>query len=408
MADALKKADADALRRVKQFLVFNQISVVLAIIASVFAYVVWVDSWIFIGVVVYLVGLFSLVGWGRRRMTVDSLDTVGVGIMLANWCTAVVLTLAAPFTYPLAILQVNAPVIAAGPVLARKGLIRTIAGAMVLTGIVTAIGLGLSDTEINDSIPEDAADAIVIGGVAFLTATVGIGAFDAHERQTRALIRALRANELIRGSRARLVRAGDDERRRLERNLHDGAQQQLVAVAMELRLLRSTSGLDAEIDPLVDELEDALENLRELAHGIYPPLLRSRGLGEALAAAGRRSALSVEVEVDLPRQSEEVEAAIYFCCLEALQNANKHAGPDATVRITITTDEDGDRILGSVTDDGPGFAAPDAADEADTDLLSGEGLRNMEDRIGAVGGEFHITGDDGTRIAFDLPIAPKD
>ena len=399
MADALKKADADAVRRVKQFLVFNQVSIVLALVATVVSYLVWVDSWIFIGVVVYLVGLFSLVGWGRRRITVDTLDSVGVGIMIANWCTAVVLTLAAPFTYPLAILQVNAPVIAAGPVLARKGLVRTIAGAMVLTGVVTAIGLGLSDTEINDSIPEDVADGIVIAGVAFLTMTVGIGAFDAHERQTQALTRALRSNALIRDSRARLVRAGDDERRRLERNLHDGAQQQLVAVAMELRLLKSARPTDEadlaeRIEPLVAGLEDALENLRETAHGIYPPLLRSRGLGEALGAAGRRASLPVTVSVDVARQSEEIEAAVYFCCLEAIQNATKHAGPDATVTIEIAV-ADG-RLQGSVADDGPGF------DTVEND--GGEGLRNMEDRIGAVGGDLRIDGNGGARIEFEIPV----
>ena len=228
-----------------------------------------------------------------------------------------------------------------------------------------------------------------------MTVPLGIGTFDAHDRQTQALRRALRTNALIRDSRTRLVQAADDERRKLERDLHDGAQQQLVAVAMELRLLRSTSGLGDDIDPLVDELESALENLRELAHGIYPPLLRSRGLGEALGAAGRRAPLPVAVHVDLDRHDPEVEAAIYFCCLEAIQNATKHAGTDATVEIRI--DEEDSTIRGSVTDDGPGFAI--GADE-----VAGVGLRNMEDRIGAVGGDLHVRGDDGTCVTFTIPI----
>ncbi|GJM37502.1 MAG: hypothetical protein DHS20C19_08690 [Acidimicrobiales bacterium] len=394
MADALKKADDHAVTRVKQFLVFNQISVVLAMITGFVFYVVWVDTWVLLAGEVYMTALFFAIDWARRNMTVDRLDSVGVGIMLANWCTAVVLTLIAPFSYPLGILQVAAPVIAAGPVLARKGLIRSVLGAMVFSAAVTAIGLGLSDTELNDSIPEDTADVIIILGVAVMTVPVGIGTFDAHDRQTQALRRALRTNALIRDSRTRLVQAADDERRRLERDLHDGAQQQLVAVAMELRLLRSATGMDAEIDPLVDELESALENLRELAHGIYPPLLRSRGLTEALGAAGRRSPLTVAIDVDVERHDAEIEAAIYFCCLEAIQNATKHAGPNATISIEIG--ETTNLITGSVSDDGPGFAPdPDAV---------GVGLRNMEDRIGAVGGDLAITNDNGTRVAFTIPV----
>ena len=227
-----------------------------------------------------------------------------------------------------------------------------------------------------------------------MTIPIAIAAWDAHHRQQLALQRALANNELIRDSRRRLVRAADDERRRVERNLHDGAQQQLVAVTMQLRLLQSQRDDLPEIEPLVAELESSLTNLRELAHGLYPPLLRSRGLSDALKAAANRSPLRVTVTTDgVGRHDVDLEAAIYFCCLEALQNAAKYAGEAATVQIEVA-EADG-VIRGSISDDGPGFSAESARD--------GLGLRNMEDRIGAVGGDLQIEARHGTRIQFVVP-----
>ena len=202
-------------------------------------------------------------------------------------------------------------------------------------------------------------------------------------------------NELIRDSRRRLVRAADDERQRIERDLHDGAQQQIVAAAMRLRLRRSEVTDGEALDPIISELEAALEGLRDLAHGIYPPLLRSRGLGEALAAAARRSPLTVTADLtDLGRFDPEIEAAVYFCCIEALQNAAKHAGADAEVHLRITATPG--RLAGSVADTGPGFNAARAE--------GGVGLRNMEDRIGAIGGALRIDGSNGTTVGFDVPV----
>jgi signal transduction histidine kinase len=185
----------------------------------------------------------------------------------------------------------------------------------------------------------------------------------------------------LRSSRARIVASGDAERRRVERNLHDGAQQHLVAMAVNLRLARDTLAEDpsatvAMLDQLAEDVKDTIQELRELAHGIYPPLLADSGLGEALRAAGNRSPLAVGVSADgIGRYTPEIEAAIYFCCLEALQNAAKHA-PGARVGVRLWEESGG--LLFSVSDDGPGFDSATAT--------GGQGFVNMADRLGAIGG----------------------
>jgi signal transduction histidine kinase len=187
--------------------------------------------------------------------------------------------------------------------------------------------------------------------------------------------------EELRQSRARIVASGDAERRRVERNLHDGAQQHLVAMAVNLRLARDIIADDPEaagemLDQLAADVKVTIQDLRELAHGIYPPLLADGGLGEALRAAGNRSPLAVTVTTDgIGRYTPDIEAAIYFCCLEALQNAAKHA-PGARVELRVWEQSGG--LLFSVSDDGPGFDATAAS--------HGHGFVNMADRLGAIGG----------------------
>ena len=185
----------------------------------------------------------------------------------------------------------------------------------------------------------------------------------------------------LRQSRARIVASGDAERRRVERNLHDGAQQHLVAMAVNLRLARDIMADDPDavgemLDQLADDVKNTIQELRELAHGIYPPLLADSGLGEALRAAANRSPLAVTVTTDgIGRYTPDIEAAIYFCCLEALQNAGKHA-PQARVQVRIWEESGG--LLFSVSDDGPGFDVAAAR--------KGHGFVNMADRLGAIGG----------------------
>jgi len=210
-----------------------------------------------------------------------------------------------------------------------------------------------------------------------------------------------RANDDLRDSRARIVSAGDAERRKLERNLHDGAQQHLVAMAVKLRLARDAVEDDpadaAELlDELRSDLQTAIQELRALAHGIFPPLLVSGGLAEALPAAAQRSALPTTVDVlARGRYGDDREAAVYFCVLEALQNAGKHAGDGAKAHVLV--DEADGALRFEVTDDGRGF---------DQSAVMGHGFVNMADRLGAMGGSVTVRSapGEGTTISGTLPL----
>jgi signal transduction histidine kinase len=210
--------------------------------------------------------------------------------------------------------------------------------------------------------------------------------------------------EELRASRQRLVAAQDEERRRLERNIHDGAQQQLVALAVKVRLAESM--LDKDVDrtrAMLDEVraqtQEAIDDLRDLARGIYPPLLADRGLAAAIEAQGRKSAIPVEVIADrVGRFPQEIEAAVYFCVLEALQNIAKYA--DATHAWVEISNGHG-RLEFRVRDDGRGF---DAAS-----VPRGSGLQNMADRLAALDGGVEIQSMPGRgatvigRIPVSLP-----
>jgi signal transduction histidine kinase len=210
--------------------------------------------------------------------------------------------------------------------------------------------------------------------------------------------------EQLRASRQRLVAAQDEERRKLERNLHDGAQQQIVALTVKLRLLGQLVDRDAEqaksmAAQLQSDATDALEELRDLARGIYPPLLADQGLVAALQSQARKSVVPVAIEADgVGRYSRETEAAVYFSCLEALQNVAKYANASlVTLRLS-----DGDhRLTFEVTDDGVGF------DERQTSF--GTGLQGITDRLSAVGGDVVVrsTPGAGTSVTGHLPVADE-
>ena len=206
----------------------------------------------------------------------------------------------------------------------------------------------------------------------------------------------------LRASRRRIVAAQDERAKKLERNIHDGAQQQLVALAVKLRLLEQQIERDpAEARAMASALQgtanETLEDLRDLARGIYPPLLADRGLGPALEAQARKAAMPVTVSADgIARFGADVESAVYFSCLEALQNAAKYAEA-REVRVRLTN---GAGVLRfEVTDDGRGFDPSTTA--------YGTGLQGIADRLAAVGGELTVTSapGDGTAVAGSIPLA---
>jgi signal transduction histidine kinase len=203
----------------------------------------------------------------------------------------------------------------------------------------------------------------------------------------------------LRASRQRLVTAQDEERRRLERNLHDGAQQHLVAIKVKLGLAEMLASRDPEkaratIEQLKRDADEALETLRDLARGIYPPLLADKGLGAALTSQARKATVPVTVDGDgIGRYSQEVEAAVYFSVLEALQNVQKYARAS---QVTVRLREADGALTFEVTDDGVGF------DVATTSR--GSGLINMADRVDALGGNVEVTSrpGQGTRVVGGL------
>jgi signal transduction histidine kinase len=214
-----------------------------------------------------------------------------------------------------------------------------------------------------------------------------------------------RKNAELQESRARIVASGDAERRKIERNLHDGAQQHLVALAVKLRLIQRVGEANPEqalamVEEARSDVLATVEEVRALAHGIYPPLLMDRGLPEALQAAAGRASLPTTVTADgIDRYEQDVEAAVYFCILEALQNAGKHAGEAATVAVEVAATDDELRF--SVVDDGAGFEL--------ADRVGGHGFVNMGDRLGAIGGTVEVSSalGQGTRISGRIPAAAR-
>jgi signal transduction histidine kinase len=222
--------------------------------------------------------------------------------------------------------------------------------------------------------------------------------------QAGLVLRNVRLVEDLRSSRRRLVAAQDEERRKLERNIHDGAQQQLVALAVKARLTRTLTERDPAkaaqmLMQIETETQSALEDLRDLARGIYPPLLADKGLEAALTAQARKSPLPVTVTGDgIGRFPQEVEAAIYFSVLEALQNIAKYAeAQHAEIRLA----RDADALTFEVHDDGRGFDAGATG--------YGTGLRGMADRLAALDGDVSVTSrpGEGTTVDGRIPVGAR-
>jgi signal transduction histidine kinase len=198
----------------------------------------------------------------------------------------------------------------------------------------------------------------------------------------------------VRASRQRIVEAADAERRRVERDLHDGAQQRLVALAMRLDVARRTAGASSELlDQTTSELRAAVAEVRDLARGLHPTILVEAGLGPAIEALAERAAVPISVDAPSDRFPAPVEAAAYFVVAEAIANTTKHAGA-SQVQVTVSTTADGLRV--AIRDDGKGGADPEI----------GSGLRGLADRVAALGGRIRVESPPGggTTVQADLPL----
>jgi signal transduction histidine kinase len=228
------------------------------------------------------------------------------------------------------------------------------------------------------------------GGIALLAAENA----ELEARWTEAL------HELER-SRARLVRTADDARRKFERNLHDSVQQLLISIKLRLEIEVEEGGLsESSRERLVEitqSVEDARAEVREIAHGLYPPLLAASGLPTALRRLGSHATSPPEIDARVGRYPPDIESAVYYCCSEAIQNATKHGGRGIHIWIALA-EEDG-HLTFRVVDDGPGFTVG---------AVPGVGLQNMEDRLGALGGRLTIASAPGrgTIISGRVPLPP--
>jgi signal transduction histidine kinase len=201
-------------------------------------------------------------------------------------------------------------------------------------------------------------------------------------------------------SRARLVRTADDERRKFERNLHDSVQQRLISINLRLQMEADESDLDEtgreRLRTIGRSVDDALAEVREVAHGLYPPLLIASGLPAAIRRVHHDAISRPHIEAaGVGRYPPEIESAVYYCCLEAMQNATKHGGRD--VHVSVSLAEVNEQLTFRVVDDGAGFTAGE---------VRGMGLQNMEDRLGALGGRLTITSapGQGTTVSGSVPL----
>jgi signal transduction histidine kinase len=313
----------------------------------------------------------------RRARYQQSIELVCIG----TWASVTAITFISPPLLPALILVAMVPVAFAEPYVSlRRGLVFTVITAVVVLAM-TVLGRF-------NHLPVELADATHWVETAFLIMAVPLNVLhlmvivwnNAAALRTSESRLAEHAAELA-ASRTRLTAAADEERRRLERDLHDGAQQHLVALSVLVQLARTADKDRAE--PLLTEAADlvdtAIGEIRRLAHGIYPPLLISGGLAEALPALAARAAVPVLVDLGaLGRYPPSTEAAFYYCCSEALQNAAKHGGAD--VAVTVTAVGDAESLTLTISDTGRGFAP----------TTTGTGLTNMTDRLSAIGGSLEV------------------
>jgi signal transduction histidine kinase len=238
------------------------------------------------------------------------------------------------------------------------------------------------------------------GDLAVRMPETGVGEIGTLERSFNAMASSLEASRAeLTASRARVVAAGDEARQRIERDLHDGTQQRLVSLGLELRAADAivppgSDELHAQLAHTAEGLAAALEDLQEVSRGIHPAILNKGGLGPALKALARRSAMPVELDIrGDKRLPEQVEVAVYYVVSEAFTNTAKHAGA-SLVRVDLDMQDSVLRL--AVQDDGAGGADPD----------NGSGLVGLRDRVEAIGGDLELTSPpgEGTSLRVTIPV----
>jgi len=407
--DPHEEAAADRLRWA---ILVDEIAAALGAVSIALLYLGVVRNLWLLSLVIPVGGLSIALRFARRAIDRGEASKAVTIHAIGNWVVGISVTFVVPFIWPILMLTVLMPLVLAVPHVRRSQLVTLITSSVVIVVAVSLLGLTQMATGITDDVSPWIRTTVVVSALAAVFIIIVVIVWQAHAQNEAILLRVLATNTelgrseeelarqavLLQDSRSRLASVADQERRRIERDLHDGAQQRLVGLAVRLGLL--SSQLDdshaTTVDAMKSEINSAIEELRELANGIYPPVLAQEGLAAALRAAARRSPLPTRVSADrVTRYTSDIENALYFCGLEAMQNAAKHAGAGASVVIDLQGS--GDSIEMRVTDDGRGF--PSSAVE------SGSGLLNMKDRVGAVGGTVEIGphGGGGVEVSATVP-----
>lgn len=336
-------------------------------------------------------------------------DTYGALLRLsvANWLVAAGSTFVATFQWPIQVQVALLPIVLAASFVDRERLQLFVVFSLVTAVAVAALGLLQDVTGLSESVPEWLKTTVLMATAPPFAALVVLVTVQ-HNRRISAMLDDERTfrnqlaeqSEELRRSRARVVAATDRERRRIERDLHDGAQSRLVAINLKLAATRAAlpaelTDIDSALDGIRSEVHLAHAELRDLAHGLYPTVLTQHGLAAAIEAVADRSAAPVRLDLGhIGRLAPDVEAAIYFSVLEAVQNAAKHANAD---RVDVRLERSDDTVTFSVDDDGVGFM------ETGTE---GQGLTNLRDRLGAIGGRLRIVSERGagSTITGTIPL----
>lgn len=395
-------ATAQLQRRLRRFITFDQVVSVTAGAA-----ILSVHTWLHpSGYLLLLAALIALtggvMGLGRRPLAAGNLRAAIMWVAAANWGVSLVATAVATFCLPITIIAAMLPSVLAVPYVDARSLSRINAVSMAVSTLVVLVGTTQDFSGLTGRLPPWLPAAVLVAFVPFIAGLVVMVNAHNSARLTRTLSEALDANRqlrvsegALRESRARLVAATDGERRRIARDLHDGSQQRLISVALGVQRARRLVGSDpatAEVllEQLSGELRESMSELRNLAHGVYPVVLTDRGLREALSELAARVPCHCSAELGrLHRCVPEIEASVYWCCVEALHNVAKHAGAGACARLRVVPGQ-ARTLIFVVEDDGAGF-------DPGT-VRRGQGLANMADRIGAVGGELVVSSAPGRGV----------
>jgi signal transduction histidine kinase len=369
----------------------------VGVVVLLAAHFLVVASGYFLLLATMVAGAGLVMASGYRPLRAGRVDRVVATLAVANYLIALGATAIAPFAMPILLLATMFPAVLAVPYVSRRQLHGYVGASFVVALGVAALGSLQDFTGFRDALPGWLKSGVVVLFIPFMASMVSIIAL------TNATVLADKVTAL-RESQARLVQTAQREPRRIERDLHDGAQQALVTAKVQLATLRQVATrldptLSSGFDEVRDQVRRASVELRDLARGVHPMGLAEGGLAPALRHAVAFFPGDATVDIRTARRFDpEVERAVYFCLKEALQNAHKH-GCDGT-RVQLVLDGDDFALHFAISDDGPGF------DPAATSV--GTGLDNMAERLGAVGGELTVSTSigGGTTILGAVPICP--